>query len=71
MSEDHSLHTCTAEKPELYQPVRLYFENELESPGQWTGKTWWCRGREVAPTWWQYVEPQATEDAGELHGFRN
>jgi len=60
MSELNLLHSCVEEKPELYETVQLFFEDDQKTTGRWTGRFWWSHGHEVAPTCWQYFEPHFT-----------
>jgi len=60
MSELNPLHSCATEKPELYEAVQLYFEDEHQTTGRWTGQHWWSHGHEVMPMYWQYLEPHFT-----------
>jgi hypothetical protein len=60
MSQTNPLHPCEAEKPELYESVQLYFDDEHQTTGRWTGRFWWSHGHEVAPACWQYFEPHFT-----------
>jgi hypothetical protein len=72
MSEQNPLHPCTAEKPELYETVQLYFDGEKkEDTGRWTGRFWWSHGHEVAPLCWQYFEPHFTGAPGVARGLRH
>lgn len=56
MLENHILHVCAEEKPELYQVVHLYFEDDHEAVGHWTGRYWWTQNHEAAPVYWQDME---------------
>jgi len=70
MTEKNPLHLCATEKPELYQAVRLYFEDEHETLGHWTGRFWWTLDHEAAPLYWQDLEPHWSVVHGQ-HSFRN
>jgi len=56
MPEENPLHLCANEKPELYQAVHLYFEDERETTGYWTGRFWWTYGHGAEPLFWQNIE---------------
>jgi hypothetical protein len=72
MSENTTLHVCAEEKPELYLDVHLYFEDEHEATGHWTGRYWWTQDHEAVPLYWQNIEPH-WKGGGHpsLHSFRN
>ncbi len=71
MSEHNLLHPCSSEKPELYQQVRLYFEDDHETTGHWTGRFWWSSEHETAPLFWQNLEAHQVVFVETLHGSRN
>ena len=71
MSEENPLHLCSTEKPELYQAVRLFFEDEHETLGHWTGRIWWTMDHHTAPLYWQNLESNWTGSRNTLHSLRN
>lgn len=70
MSELNQLHSCIEEKPELYETVQLYFEDDHRETGRWTGRFWWSHGHEVVPVCWQHVEPHLTGLPKAAQGLR-
>lgn len=44
------------EQPEIQLPVLLFFENEPETIGEWTGIAYRANGYQVFPTHWQELD---------------